>query len=115
MSAINSIGRHLTQLDTPSVGTRLMVHQEEEEEEEEAYILLIALKLDLDDMWQLISRIQEVEFWTCVKLKSSLISVLILHRSTNYLCTTESLVITNQSSAEVHNRGIKLLREKGLL
>ena len=111
MSAINSIGRHLTQLDTSSVGTRLIMHQEEEE----AYILLIALKLDLDDTWQLISRIQEVEFWTCVKLKSSLISVLILHRSTNYLCTTESLVITNQSSAEVHNRGIKLLREKGLL
>ena len=82
MSAINSIGRHLTQLDTPSVGTKLMMHQEEEEEEE-AYILLIALKLDLDDMWQLISGIQKVEFWSCVKLKSSLISVLILY--TNYL------------------------------
>ena len=107
---MNSIGRHLTQLDTPSVGTRLMMDQEEE-----PYIPLTALKLDLDDMWQLISRIREVEIWSCVKLKSSPISVLILHRSTNYLCTTESLVITNQSSAEVHNRGIKLLREKGLL
>ena len=89
VSAMNSIGRHLTQLDTPSVGTRIMMYQEEEE----AYILLPALKLGLDDMWQLLSRIREVELWSCVKLKFSLISVLILHRSTNYLCAAKNLVI----------------------